>query len=288
MSQPIIVDQPGETKANMDAIYGEADPRAYFRELGKLDYRIPELAKPIFERIVGLLRRERPAPIHALDLGCSYGINGALLKHGRSIEELGNHWSRPEIAAADSAEVIAADRDYFDPARADDDLVLLGLDVSRPAIDYAEQAGLIDKGLAINLETQALPGDARSLLEPVDLVMSTGAVGYVTEATFERLLPAVTTSNPPWISNFVLRMFPFDAIDETLSRWGYVTEKLEGHSFIQRSFASGEEEQRILAELESMGLDPTGLEAEGNLHAEFFLSRPRAQAGLTVNELLAA
>ncbi len=48
MSQPIIVDQPGETKANMDAIYGEADPRAYFRELGKLDYRIPELAKPIF------------------------------------------------------------------------------------------------------------------------------------------------------------------------------------------------------------------------------------------------
>lgn len=288
MSQPIITDQPGETKANMAAIYGEADPRAYFRELGKLDYRIPELAKPIFERIVQLLRRERPGPIHALDLGCSYGINGALLKHGRSIDELGDHWSRPELAAADPEEVIAADRDYFDPARADDDLVLVGLDASRPAVDYAEQASLIDKGLAINLETQPLPGDAHALLEPVDLVMSTGAVGYVTETTFERLLPAVAAGNPPWIGNFVLRMFPFDAIDETLSRWGYVTEKLEGHSFAQRSFASSEEEHRIIAELESLGLDPTGLEAEGKLHAEFFLSRPRAQAGLTVEELLAA
>ena len=57
---------------------------------------------------------------------------------------------------------------------------------------------------------------------------STGCIGYVTEKTFERLLPAVTKGgHAPWMANFVLRLWSFEPIEETLSDWGYVTEKLQ-------------------------------------------------------------
>ncbi len=108
----------------------------------------------------------------------------------------------------------------------------------------------------------------------VDLVTSTGCVGYVTEKSFKRLLPAVTQGQSPWIGNFVLRMFPFDPIEETLQDWGYVTEKLEGRTFVQRRFASAEEHEQVLEQLRERGIDPTGKETEGNLLADFYLSRP--------------
>jgi transcription antitermination factor NusG len=69
-----------EVKENMDYIYNQPDPRAYFRELNKLDYEIPDNAKPIFQKLIGHLRQHRDDTIHVLDLGCSYGVNAAILK----------------------------------------------------------------------------------------------------------------------------------------------------------------------------------------------------------------
>ncbi len=201
MSERAIVENDSEPKANMDAIYVQPDPRAYFRELAKVDYTIPDLAKPIFRRLVEALSERRAIPLQALDLGCSYGVNAALLKHDLSMED---------------------------------------------------------------------------------------AVGYITEQTFGKLLPAITRDSTPWIANFVLRMFPFDAIAETLAQWGYVTEKLEGRTFVQRSFVSDGEQARVIAALEKLGIDAAGLESEGQLHAEFFLSRPRDEAeALPLERLLA-
>ena len=69
-------------------------------------------------------------------------------------------------------------------------------------------------------------------------------------------------------------MFPFDAIEETLRDWGYRTEKLEGQIFVQRRFAAAEEQDEVLGQLRERGIDPTGKESEGQLLAEFYLSRP--------------
>ena len=71
-----------EAKANMDHIYDQSDPRAYFRELKKLGYGIPGAAKPIFQKLISHLRHRPNDTVHVLDLGCSYGVNAALLKHG--------------------------------------------------------------------------------------------------------------------------------------------------------------------------------------------------------------
>ena len=73
-------------------------------------------------------------------------------------------------------------------------------------------------------------------------------------------------------------MFPFDAIKETLSNWGYLTEKLDGQTFVQREFASGEEQEQVLEQLRVKGIDPSGKKTEGHLLAEFYLARSTKEA----------
>ena len=69
-------------------------------------------------------------------------------------------------------------------------------------------------------------------------------------------------------------MFPFDPIQQTLSKFGYVTEKVETQTFLQRRFATQEERRQVLARLDGLGIDADGREAEGWYHAEAFISCP--------------
>ena len=286
MSDDAAFDHINEAKANMDHIYNQPDPRAYFRELRKLGYTIPGLAKPIFQKLISHLRRCRNDTVHLLDLGCSYGVNAALLKHDLSMPELYEHWDSKALSEVTPEEVVAHDRRFFGDLDDPEDIEVIGLDQAESAVAFAEEAGLLDEGLAVNLETEPLPGEAREDLAPIDLVTSTGCVGYVTEKSFDRLLPAVTQGRSPWMGNFVLRLFPFDPIEETLNDWGYVTEKLEGRTFVQRQFVSTEEEERVLEQLRERGIDPTGKETEGHLLAEFYLSRPTDEVAATPIERL--
>ncbi len=263
-----------EAKANMDHIYNQTDPRMYFGELEKLGYAIPGVAKPIFLELISHLQRARNETVRVLDLGCSYGVNAALLKHDVSMSELFEHWGQKNLEDATSEEIIANDRNFFADFGEPTDIEVVGFDLAKNAVAYAEDVGLLDEGFAVNLETSLLSATAKEELASVDLVASTGCVGYVTEKSFERLMPAITQGQSPWMGNFVLRMFPFDAIEETLDEWGYTTEKLADQTFFQRRFASTDEQDQMMEQLSDQGIDPTGLEADGDLLAEFYLSRP--------------
>jgi SAM-dependent methyltransferase len=274
MPDDAAFEEINEAKANMDHIYNQNDPRKYFGELEKLDYAIPGVAKPIFQQLISHLQQRRNDAIRVLDLGCSYGVNAALLKHDISLDDLFEHWGQKKLEDATSEEVIVNDRQFFADLGEPEDIEVIGLDLAKNAIAYAEDVGLLDEGFATNLETNLLPAAAKEELASVDLVASTGCIGYVTEKSFERLLPAITQGRSPWMGNFVLRMFPFDAIEETLNDWGYVTEKLADQTFFQRRFASTDEQDQMIEQLSDQGIDPTGMEAEGDLLAEFYLSRP--------------
>jgi len=276
-----------EAKANLDHIYNELDPRAYFRELKKLDYAIPEVAKPVFQTLIDALQQRRDDPIQVLDLGCSYGINAALLKHDLSIDELYDRWGGKDVSKVATEEIIARDQRFFADLETPDGLDVVGIDVAEKAISYGEEVGLLDESFAVNLETEPLSPVAKEELASVDLVTSTGCVGYVTEKSFDRMLPAMESGQKPWFANFVCRMFPFDAIEGCLGEWGYVTEKLENKTFLQRHFASVDEQEQVIEQLRDQGVDPTGLEDEGDLLAEFYLSRPKADAAaLPIDRLL--
>jgi hypothetical protein len=69
-------------------------------------------------------------------------------------------------------------------------------------------------------------------------------------------------------------MFPYDAIERSLQKFGLQTEKFEGATFVQRRFHDSEEYEATISKLAALGIDPAGHEQDGLLHAELFVSRP--------------
>lgn len=271
-------EESNEAKADMDHIYDQRDPRAYFRELKKLGYAIPGAARPIFQKLISHRQQRQIDTVHVLDLGCSYGVNAALLKHDLSMADLYGRWGQEGPADRSDEDVIERDRRFIADLDDSENIKVTGLDAAKNAVAFGKEVGLLDEALAVDLEVEPLPAPAQKNLESVDLVTSTGCVGYVTEKSFDRLLPVITRGREPWIANFVLRMFPFDAIAETLSGWGYRTDKLDHRTFVQRQFATAEEQEQVVDQMHERGIDPGGKESEGYLLAEFYLSRPNKDA----------
>ena len=260
-----------EIKASFEEIYLQPDPREYYRVLYGLDYIIPDLAKGIFRNLVAALERERGRRVTVLDLGCSYGINAALLRLPLDIQRLAQRARDLAASGVDTRQILELDRHYF-ASWPRSDVRIVGLDVSGPAIAYARSVGLLDGAVAADLESGTPTPELARMIRDVDLVISTGCVGYVGERTFRQILAAC--ERPPWVASFVLRMYPYDAIASALAERGLGTEKLEGATFVQRRFHSAEECGGVLEALERQGISIDGKEAEGLLHAELFLSRP--------------
>lgn len=283
MSQPTEQDfaSLNSAKADFNSIYMQPDPRAYFSCLGGLNYMIPDVAHPIFEQVIVQLVERLGRSITVLDLGCSYGVNGAHLKFGISVEALRQRYASAGLSTCSSASLAALDRHFFASWPLRSDVRLIGLDVSRPALDYALSVGLLDDAIVADLETGVLlPNDLRKV-QRADMIISTGCVGYVSERTFSALLAAFPNDAPPWIASFVLRMFPYNLIEQAMAYSGLVTEKLAGATFVQRRFRDSAEAEEVQENLRALGVDPTGKESEGLYHAEFFLSRPRVDIDAT-------
>ena len=323
-------------KVSLEHIYTQPDPRAYFSTLRELEYQIPQLAKPYFAKIIDERREECPdRPLRVLDIGCSYGVNAALLKFDVSMDDLYERYDRHDQArSASPRETLVAEDQALARTRAgQNDIEVIGLDSSRPALDYALDAGFLDSALHADLESRDPTAPEQACLADLDLVISTGCLGYVTDRTIARVIASSAAgpgaprdgaesgptgggptgnrsagnrpagsgpagggppgsragagggpaSGPrrgpsgrlPWMAHFALRMFPFDPIEQTLARFGYETVSTD-RLFEQRRFASRREQDQVLATLADVGVDPSGLEADGWLYAQLFVSRPRS------------
>lgn len=256
-------------KASFDDIYSRPDPRDYYARMAELDYRIPELAKPHLRAQIAERREATGTAPTVLDIGCSYGVNAALLRLDTTLTELAASYADPEM---DTAAFIARDRAALAGADALPGVRFLGMDASAPALDYARAAGLLDAVVHADLEATDPSDEQRELLASADLVISTGCIGYVTEKTIVR----IATAHPdrrPWMAHFVLRMYGFEAIAAELAALGYRTERVPGE-FAQRRFASDAEREQVLDTLAARGVDTAGLEDEGRLYANLYVSRP--------------
>lgn len=261
------------SKASFDNIYDQPDPRGYFSVLGALDYMVPDVAEPVIRQILRARQKRSGQAPTVLDVGCSYGINAVVHRCPLSFRHLRLRYANPNMAAVDPQELAQLDRHYYSSWPQISAARFVGLDASAPAVRYAVSVGLLDAGLIANFEVDAPRPEDRRALREVDVVLSTGCVGYVTEKTFAAILDC--TDQPPWIISFVLRMFPYEAIAAVLAERGLVTERLAGATFVQRRFRDLTEFSNCLSTLEKLGLDTAGLEAEGRFQAELFVSRPR-------------
>ncbi|GAA2796476.1 class I SAM-dependent methyltransferase [Saccharopolyspora taberi] len=258
-------------KVALDAIYAQPDPRAYFNTLREFDYCIPQLAKPYFAKFVQEYRESTGVVVPTvLDIGCSYGINAALLRCEATMDEFYEHYG--SSAPQDREELLARDRDLLRSRGQFEIARFVGLDSSEPALAYALSAGFLDAAVHADLEAHEPTPRQREQLRGADLVVSTGCIGYVGERTLTRVVEA-QDGRLPWMAHFVLRMFPFEPMAERLSRLGYETVVVDG-VFRQRRFVSAQEQAQVLDTLSAVGVDPSGLEADGWLHARLHLSRP--------------
>ncbi len=273
-------------KIDLTNIYDRPDPRLYYSTLRRLEYIIPETAKPVFQQVIGAYRQAHDKDkIRIVDVGCSYGINAAMLKGDLDMDQLYALYAPEVTANARRNQLLVRDQTMVDDIVKDAELEVVGLDASANAIRYAVEANLLDDGVAADLESGRPSPEAAAVLDDADLVISTGCIGYVGESTFKGILE-VNAPKRPWMVHFVLRMFPFTEIEETLDGFGYVTEKVEDQTFLQRRFASEEERAHVLERLSGLGIDPEGLESDGWYHAEAFISRPsEARADLHLGAL---
>jgi SAM-dependent methyltransferase len=284
----MTVQDVNHSKARFDEIYDQADPRAYFTVLGDLDYDIPQRAHPLFARVLQARTAAAARPSPVLDLGCSYGLNAALLRCDVTLQDLYDRYRDPAVADLTPDELAAADSVFFAERRRAADPRLAGLDVAGNALAYARRVGLLDDAWAEDLEQAEPSAGLTAGIADVGLITATGCVGYIGDKTFARLLGATSQASPPWVATFVLRMFSYDDIADVLAQHGLVTERLGGVTFRQRRFVSAEEQDSTLAALRARGLDAAGKEEDGYYHSDFFLSRPAEQvAALPLAQLLA-
>jgi hypothetical protein len=276
--------EPVLAKTNFDGIYDQADPRSYYRSLGAYDYAVPHYGQRVFRHVLDALPVEQPTVV---DLCCSYGINAALLKHDVELRDLYDRYRSAEVADLSTEELAALDREFYASVRRDQAPEVIGLDAATNAVDYAVEVGLLDDGVVEDLEVADPSPDVAAAVGSADLVTVTGGIGYVTERTFDRLLACSPPDRRPWVASLCLRTVPFEPIAEGLAAHGLVTEQLDGVTFPQRRFTGEDERTYALRELEAMGIEAAGREAEGAYHVNVFLSRPVEDAAeRSIDEIL--
>jgi len=279
-------------KASFEHIYNLEDPREYFQTLEKLDYRAPQNGYLLFSALVEAKKRVPGGGSRAVtvvDLCCSYGINGALLKYDVTLDDLYERYSLEGLASLSSEELTVADAEFYVSRKRETPPNVVGVDVAANAISYALKAGLIDEGFTENLEENEPTDALKEAASSADLLVVTGGVGYVWERTFDRLTGCMEEGSVPWVATFPLRMVNYEPIARVLSKYGLVTERLSNHTFAQRRFVGADEREYVLRELMSLGIDSGGKEDAGCYYTNFYLSRPSDEAADTpIDALLGA
>ncbi len=266
-----------ESKANFDHVYIEKDPRQYFNYLGQLDYIIPHLAQPIFEQLIRARAALQGGPVTVLDLGSSYGVNGALMKYALSYDALRDRYTAPSLQRLAPEEMLELDRAFYMAWPRNRNVRVIGLDVSENAVRYGQACGTMDMAFCADLETNDPKPEVATAIAEADIIISTGCVGYVGSKTFDRVMALARKGRTAWVASFVLRMFPYDRIAATLADYGLETEKLHGATFVQRRFANRQEMEDVVRAVEMRGIDSRGHETEGVYHADLYVSRPSAE-----------
>jgi hypothetical protein len=188
-----------------------------------------------------------------------------------------NTWAaRYAGSELDSKEQVLADKEFFASRARFERPVVLGLDKADRAVRYAVDAGLIEAGWAEDLEVHDPSSDLRKALRDVSLIICTGGVSYVGHRTFARIVAEVGNPRSLWVASTVIRTLSYEAIGAVLNEHGLVTEKLPGIVLCQRRFASAQEQSDAIKQVVARGLNPAGLEDEGYLCADVYISRPVA------------
>lgn len=270
-----------QVKANFDDVYQAPTPHAYFETMDQLEYAIGQEARPFFLSTVALMRRQlgKEIPIRMLDLGCSYGVGSALVKYGFSFGEIADFFStHPD---SNYGRCIKETREWLAENKPAQPIACIGTDSSAEAIKFGAESGLLDDGIAHDLESDPrLSPEECSLMQKCNLLICTGAIGYVGERTLDAILQQLGKDTPrphgPYIVVTILRMFSPSLVAKTFATHGYSFLPVPGVHLRQRRFRDEMEQTDAIKQIRARGLDPGPLEEDGYHYADLFVGAPES------------
>ncbi|MBD3232307.1 MAG: hypothetical protein GF315_01140 [candidate division Zixibacteria bacterium] len=280
-----------EAKANFNDVYTAPTPHAYIAKMARHNYQIGEQARPYCIAAAELLRKNNGEiwPVQMLDVGCSYGIGSAFVRYGCSFEEIiGFFASR---APEDYASCCEVTRMWLNVTSPICNIRSVGLDNSGPAIKFALGSGLLDGGIARDFENpEVMPTeDEQGWIRSCNLLVSTGAIGYVTEKTLNKILPYFGKDHPsdfgPLAVITILRIFDSEPIIDCFKRFGFDFQRVEGIRLPQRDFVDEVERVKVLEILREKGLDASEFEEAGTHYADLYVAAPAEQIDILINEM---
>lgn len=284
-------DTANEAKASFDDVYAAPTPHAYVAMMAKNGYEIGEQARPYCAAAAELLRERNGDawPVQMLDVGCSYGIGSAFVKYGCSFDEIVAFFS--SRAPREYRSACEAMRMWLNIAPPTFNVRAVGLDSSKPAIRFAVDAGLLDGGIARDFEQpDTVPNEEDSAwLRSCNLLISTGAIGYVTERTLDVVLRLLGKNYPgdfgPFAVVTILRMFDPSPIETVFEEHGFSFGPIPGVRLPQRRFTDAAERQKVLSVLHDRGIGTHDWEDGGKQYADLFIAAPRQQFPLLLERM---
>lgn len=276
-------DSANDAKADFSYVYTRPTPHDYIAMMAKHGYEIGEQARPYCVAVVELMRDQNSDawPVQMLDVGCSYGMGSAFVKYGCSFDEMVAFFAFR--APKEYTTACQTTRMWLNVAPPRCDVRCLGLDCSEPAIRFAVDAGLLDGGIARDFERDDVrpSEDDIAWFRSCNLLISTGAIGYVTDRTLDIVLQHLGKDNPsdfgPFAVVTILRVFDASPIQAIFQRYGFKFGKVPGVRLPQRKFIDDKERQEILGLLHNRGLDTSKSEEGGKLYADLYVAAPPKQ-----------
>ena len=271
-----------KVKKDFTNIYTQKFPNSYLKEMKQLEYRIPDKTKPLYLSIAKQLYNKLLKKINIIDIGSSYGINSALMKHNLTMSDLDDFFLKEEPS-------IEKSKQFFEQLPSNDSLDFYQIDISEPALRFSENVNLCEKGICVNLETGNLP--IRELPQS-DMIIATGCIGYIGYKAFSNLFELIKKQNSeenlenhtrgPVFAFSVLRIFDMADIEKTFNHYGYSLTKTDIPPIRQRRFSDLEEKHRTLSLLHDRRIDTKWLEDDGYFYADFYLANPKKLENLLI------
>ena len=263
-----------KVKKDFTNIYTQKFPNSYLKEMKRLDYRIPDKTKPLYLSIVKQLYKKLSKTIKIVDIGSSYGINSALMKHDLSMSDLDDFFLKEEPSLEES-------KQFFEKLPSDNSIDFYQIDISEPALKFSENTHLCKKGLCVNLESANL--NIKEIPQ-FDMIIATGCIGYIGYKAFSNLLELIKKQQESEPENFkkdpvfafsVLRIFDMEQIEKTFDYYGYSLVKTDLEPIRQRRFSDLEEKNKTISLLHDKGIDTDLFEDDGHFYADFYIASPK-------------
>ena len=284
-------DEQNQAKASFDEAYTGRTPHRYLHNMAAVNYQMADYMNPYLSAVVDASITSQEL-VRVLDIGCSYGMSGALLKTDCEYNDL-TEFYRTE-ASSEYASCVIESKQWLKLHATRKDVEVVGFDSSKEAIRFATATHMIDEGIALNLEEEKskFTADESRLIQKCDVLLSTGAIGYITDKTVNPILDEFGNNahgalGPVAILS-VLELFDPASIAEAFTDHGYRFGQLPIR-IPQRRFVNKQERKGVFETLRQRGEKIDALKFEQQMFASLCIAaKPKRFKALSkcVNNVL--